>query len=259
MLSLLPVPAFRDNYIWLLYDHSGHCLIVDPGDAAAVEAALATHGLTPTAILVTHHHPDHTAGIHALLAHYSVPVYGPAGETIPACSHPLRDGDRLQFPAPAVSWEVMTVPGHTLGHIAYVSTDANPPLLLAGDTLFSGGCGRLFEGSPAQMLASLDRLAALPEQTLLLCTHEYTAANLRFARSLLPEDAALQAREDEVTEQRRQGLPSLPSTLAEEKRSNLFLRCDEPAVASAVAENGVKEPFDRLSVFTALRARKDHF
>ncbi|MFN3713028.1 MAG: hydroxyacylglutathione hydrolase [Alcanivoracaceae bacterium] len=264
MLSLLPVPAFRDNYIWLLYDASGHCLIVDPGDAAVVEAALAEHRLTPSAILVTHHHPDHTAGITTLLARHPVPVYGPAAETIPGRSHALQDGDRIRFAAPAVSWEVMSVPGHTLGHIAYLSGGVSPPLLLAGDTLFSGGCGRLFEGTPAQMLASLDRFAALPEQTLLLCTHEYTVANLLFARSLLPDDPAVKAREGIVAGLRQQGLPSLPSTLAEEKRSNLFLRCDDPTVAAAVQpENkptdGIMEPFDRLSVFTALRARKDHF
>jgi hydroxyacylglutathione hydrolase len=264
MLSLLPVPAFQDNYIWLLYDDSGNCLIVDPGDAAVVEAALARHGLTPRAILVTHHHPDHVAGITTLLGHYPVPVYGPGAETIPGRSHALQDGDRIHFTAPAVSWEVMWVPGHTLGHIAYFSAGSQPPLLLAGDTLFSGGCGRLFEGSPAQMLASLDRFAVLPEQTKLLCTHEYTLANLRFARSLLPDDPALKAREEIVAELRQQGLPSLPSTLAEEKRSNLFLRCDEPLVAAAVLTgngptDGIMEPFDRLSVFTALRAQKDHF
>ena len=258
MLHIHPIPAFRDNYIWLLYDQQGHCLITDPGDAAPVIDTLQRLNLTPTAILVTHHHPDHVAGIRTLLARWPVPVYGPAREDIPGRDHALNDGDRIRFSAPAIEFEVMDVPGHTLGHIAFFAAAGQPPVLLAGDTLFSGGCGRLFEGTPAQMQHSLDRYRSLPGDTLLCCTHEYTEANLRFALSLLPEDPALQQREREVRALRAAGRPSLPSTLTEERRSNLFLRCEDPALICALAGD-IAEPADRLSVFTALRARKDHF
>ena len=258
MLHLHPVPAFRDNYIWLLHDDSGHCLITDPGDAAPVIAALDRLGLAPAAILVTHHHPDHVGGIESLLARWRVPVYGPAREKIPGCTHPMRDGDRICFAEPKITLEVLDVPGHTLGHIAYYSAGAEPPILLCGDTLFSGGCGRLFEGTAAQLQHSLDRYAGMPGDTLLCCSHEYTEANLRFALSLLPQDRAIGRRMNEVQALRAEGRPSLPSTLDEERASNLFLRCEDPAVINALAGDG-KEPVDRLSVFTALRARKDRF
>lgn len=258
MLHLHPVPAFHDNYIWLLHDDSGRCLITDPGDAAPVITALDKLGLTPTAILVTHHHPDHIGGIEALLERWPVPVYGPARERIPGCTHPMRDGDRICFAEPKITLEVLDVPGHTLGHIAYYSVGAEPPILLCGDTLFSGGCGRLFEGTAAQLQHSLDRYDGMPGNTLLCCTHEYTEANLRFALSLLPQDRAIGRRMAEVQALRADGQPSLPSTLAEERQSNLFLRCEDPAVIDALAGDA-KEPADRLSVFTALRARKDRF
>jgi hydroxyacylglutathione hydrolase len=248
MLHVHPVPAFHDNYIWLLHDGSGHCLIT----------ALDDLGLTPTAILVTHHHPDHIAGIAPLLARWPIPVYGPARENIPGCSHRLHDGDQIRFDAPEVTLDVLDVPGHTLGHIAYYVARAEPPVLLCGDTLFSGGCGRLFEGTAAQLQHSLDRYAGMPGHTLLCCTHEYTEANLRFALSLLPQDPAIGRRMTEVRALRAQGRPSLPSTLAEERQSNVFLRCEDPTVIKALA-NDAEEPVDRLSVFTALRARKDRF
>ena len=258
MLHLHPVPAFQDNYIWLLQDGSGRCLVIDPGDAAPVIDALVHLDLTPTAILITHHHPDHIAGIAPLLARWSIPVYGPAHENIPGCSHLLHDGDQIHFDAPGVTLDVLEVPGHTLGHIAYYIAQAEPPVLLCGDTLFSGGCGRLFEGTAAQLQHSLDRYAGMPGKTLLCCSHEYTEANLRFAQSLLPQDPAIARRMAEVRALRAQGLPSLPSTLAEERHSNVFLRCEDPAVIKAIASD-VEEPVDRLSVFTALRARKDRF
>ncbi len=258
MLHLHPVPAFRDNYIWLLHDDSGRCLITDPGDADPVIAALDNLRLTPTAILVTHHHPDHVAGIEALLARWQMPVYGPARENIPACSQRLCDGDRISFASPEVTLDVLDVPGHTLGHIAYYISQAEPPILLCGDTLFSGGCGRLFEGSAEQMQHSLDRYAGMPGNTLLCCTHEYTEANLRFALSLLPQDPAIGRRMTRVQALRREGRPSLPSTLAEERQSNVFLRCEDPDLIKALADDAA-EPVDRLSVFTALRARKDRF
>ena len=258
MLHLHPVPAFHDNYIWLIHDASGRCLITDPGDAVPVIAAMDALGLTPSAILVTHHHPDHVAGITTLLARWPMPVYGPAREDIPGCSHPMKDGDRIHFDAPNATLDVIDVPGHTLGHIAYYISRADPPVLLGGDTLFSGGCGRLFEGTAAQLQHSLDRYNGMPGNTLLCCTHEYTEANLRFALSLLPQDPAIRRRMAEVQALRAQGRPSLPSTLAEERQSNVFLRCEDPSLIRALGD-GPEEPVDRLSVFTALRARKDRF
>lgn len=258
MLTLIPVPAFRDNYIWLIHDAAGHCLVVDPGDGAAALQALNQHRLSPQAILITHHHSDHVGGIATLLQHWSVPVYGPAAEAIPHCSHPVRDGDVLDLPRPAVRLQVMAVPGHTLGHVAYYGDIAPAPVLFCGDTLFSAGCGRLFEGTPAQMLASLERLARLPGPTRVCCAHEYTSSNLAFALAMLPEDPAVLARHRQVTGLREVGQPSLPSTIDEEKRSNLFLRCHEPALARAL-NISTMEPVQRLPVFTALRARKDHF
>jgi|SRR5690554_374017 len=271
MLSVIPVSAFVDNYIWLLRDAAGHCVIVDPGEAAPVIAAVEQYGLQPRAILITHHHADHIGGIAELVQKWPLPVYGPAAENIRGVTEPLAEGAVVNLSEPAVRFDVMAVPGHTLGHIAYY-VDQPTPLLFCGDTLFSAGCGRLFEGTPAQMLGSLDRLAALPSQTLVYCTHEYTAANLAFALSILPQDPALIARQQQVAALRAAQQPSLPSTLAEELRSNLFLRCAEPALQVALAgdlasdpastdsqSGSAAEPIDRLSVFTALRTRKDHF
>lgn len=146
-MDIIPIPAFRDNYIWLVHD-GRHALVVDPGDATPVEEALREHGLTLAAILVTHHHPDHTGGIGALVASHRVPVYGPAGESIAGVVHGVVDGDEIHLPAPAIALRVLEVPGHTAGHVAYVGMDIEPGLVFCGDTLFSAGCGRLFEGTP---------------------------------------------------------------------------------------------------------------
>ncbi|MCK0536453.1 hydroxyacylglutathione hydrolase [Alcanivorax quisquiliarum] len=258
-MQLHPVPAFSDNYIWLLADDAGHALVVDPGDAAPVEQALAERGLTLTAILVTHHHPDHVGGIQSLLARHPVPVYGPADESIPGRTHSVRDGDRLRLDAPAIEFEVMHVPGHTLGHIVFFAADHEPPLLFCGDTLFAAGCGRLFEGTAAQMLASLDRLSALPDETLVCCAHEYTLSNLAFAQAVTPEDEAVLQRVAEMTAIREAGQPTLPVVLADERRSNPFLRVDEAPLQAAVnAHAGATLP-SRTDVFGALRSWKDTF
>lgn len=258
MLSVTAIAAFRDNYIWLIHDPAGNGVVVDPGDAGPVLATLDRLGITLRAILITHHHPDHVGGIQALCERWPVPVYGPRQEKIPGVTVQLDDGDLVSLPLPAINLTVIGVPGHTLGQIAYYSEQPDGPMLFCGDSLFSAGCGRLFEGTPAQMLDSLDRLVALPEATRVYCTHEYTASNLLFARSILPSDAALIRRQQQVTALRDAQQPSLPSTLGEELRSNLFLRCHEPALQAALNE-GSAEPMDRLSVFTALRTKKDHF
>ncbi|MBV2263778.1 MAG: hydroxyacylglutathione hydrolase, partial [Thauera sp.] len=187
-MDIIPIPAFRDNYIWLVHD-GRHALVVDPGDATPVEEALREHGLALAAILVTHHHPDHTGGIGALVASHRVPVYGPARESIAGVVHSVADGDEIHLPAPAIALRVLEVPGHTAGHVAYVGMDSEPGLVFCGDTLFSAGCGRLFEGTPVQLGHSLARLAALPPDTRVYCTHEYTLSNLAFARAAEPDNA----------------------------------------------------------------------
>lgn len=258
-MQLHPIPAFSDNYIWLLADDAGNALVVDPGDAAPVEQALAEHGLTLTAILVTHHHPDHVGGIQTLLARHPVPVYGPADEAIPGRTHSLQDGDRLRLDAPAIEFEILHVPGHTLGHIVFFAAGHQPPLLFCGDTLFAAGCGRLFEGTAAQMLASLDRLAALPDDTLVCCAHEYTLSNLAFAQAVTPDDEAVRQRIAEMQQIREAGRPTLPVVLADERRSNPFLRVDDAALRAAVSAHAGATLASRTEIFAALRSWKDSF
>ncbi|HRM68910.1 hydroxyacylglutathione hydrolase [Thauera phenylacetica] len=257
-MDIIPIPAFRDNYIWLVHD-GRHALVVDPGDATPVEEALREHGLTLAAILVTHHHPDHTGGIGALVASHRVPVYGPAGESIAGVVHGVVDGDEIHLPAPAIALRVLEVPGHTAGHVAYVGMDIEPGLVFCGDTLFSAGCGRLFEGTPAQLGHSLARLAALPPDTRVYCTHEYTLSNLAFARAAEPDNAERDAWAAHCEALRARGEPTLPSTIARERAINPFLRCEQPGVIEAVAAHAGSRPQDALECLAALRAWKDRF
>jgi hydroxyacylglutathione hydrolase len=257
MFDLQPIPAFRDNYIWSLFNESGDCLIVDPGDADPVSAFLAQKGFILRALLITHHHPDHTGGIAQLVEAHDVPVYGPATEAIPCLTNPLQDEDTLQLFSPPLISRVLAVPGHTAGHIAYYFSDMSPPALFAGDTLFAGGCGRLFEGTPAQMLASLDKFAALPNSTRLCCAHEYTLANLSFAQAVSPENTQVRERIEMVRQLRAAGRPSLPSTLAEEKATNPFLRVDDPGIQEVLESRGAES--NRISRFAELRRWKDSF
>lgn len=256
MMKLVALPAFTDNYIWMLHD-GRRAVVVDPGDAAPVLQALDAGGLRLAAILVTHHHPDHVGGVDALRSRLEGPVYGPARETIPAPFTPLEGGQRIE--ALGIAFDVIDVPGHTAGHIAYAEHGAAAqPLLFCGDTLFSAGCGRLFEGTPAQMTASLDKLDALPADTRVCCTHEYTLSNLRFAAAVEPANEAVAAHTQACRERREAGQPTLPSTLAVERRINPFLRCSEPAVVAAARAQGAAND-SRVEVFAALREWKNRF
>jgi len=258
-LRVLAVPAFKDNYLWLVHD-GVHAAVVDPGDAEPILAALAAHHLTLTAILLTHHHADHIGGVPALLASTDVPVFGPRADGITAVTVPLAEGDRVEVPGLALRLRVLDVPGHTLGHIAYVSETPDANWLFCGDTLFAGGCGRLFEGSPAQMRDSLAKLAALPGDTSVYCAHEYTLANLRFAQAAEPGNADIPRRIEAESAKRAQGVPTVPSTIALEKSTNPFLRYAEPAIAAELIAQGRLAPgSDTLASFAALREWKNTF
>jgi hydroxyacylglutathione hydrolase len=246
--SLIALPALADNYIWLLADAHGDALVVDPGDAAPVRDALARRQLRLRAILLTHHHPDHVGGAAELAAATGARTYAPHDARIAHADARVDDGDVVALDAPALRFDVLAVPGHTRSHVAYHGHG----LLFCGDTLFSIGCGRLFEGTPAQMLASLDRLAALPGDTRVCCGHEYTLANAAFARTLDPHNAALAAQIERARALRAQGRPTLPTTLADERAANPFLRVDAPALAAALGAQA-----DRVERFAELRRRKD--
>lgn len=254
MFDITPISALRDNYIWALHD-GRHAAVVDPGEAAPVLAWLKTRRLSLTAILCTHHHGDHTGGIAELREVYNVPVYAPRSEDIPGTTQPLAEGDQVSLPELDAVLEVLDIRGHTRGHIAYLGRG----FVFCGDTLFGCGCGRLFEGTMAELHHALQRLAALPGDTRVYCAHEYTEANIRFALACEPDNARLQARAAEAHALRAAGKPTLPSTIALEQATNPFLRCAEPAVAQAAARaSGVPESGE-LAVFTALRIWKNHF
>ncbi|HUW37663.1 MAG TPA: hydroxyacylglutathione hydrolase [Rhodocyclaceae bacterium] len=258
-LDIVPIAAFSDNYIWLLR-RGRHAAVVDPGDAAPVLAHLEQHRLELAAILVTHHHGDHIGGIEALLAHSRVPVFGPAGEAIDEVDRQLKDGDRVELPELDTSFEVIAVPGHTRGHIAYYGRNPSAcGVLFCGDTLFACGCGRVFEGTPQQMWRSLARIAALPPDTRIYCAHEYTQANIRFALAVEPDNAALRARAEAVARLRAAATPTVPSTLAEELATNPFLRWDAPAVIASAARAGGSEAEGPEAVFAAIREWKNKF
>lgn len=254
-MLLQPLPAFTDNYIWTLRDSPAAApVVVDPGDAAPVLAMAEATGAAPAALLLTHHHPDHVGGAAALLRRWpGLPVFAPADARIDLPCRRVGDGDTVD--AGAWRFEVVAVPGHTLSHIAFHGHG----LLFCGDTLFSLGCGRLFEGTPAQMLASLDRLAALPAQSRVCCGHEYTLANAAFATTVDPGNAVLQRRVAEARALRDRGAPSLPALLADEVAANPFLRVDAPAVRAAVAARLGRMPADRVETFAELRRWKDGF
>ncbi len=255
-MKLISLPAFTDNYIWMLHDDR-QAVVVDPGDAQPVFDALATLGLKLATILVTHHHPDHVGGVDALRNATGAQVFGPARERIPEPLHRLNGGDHCQ--ALGFEFLVIDVPGHTAGHIAYYCAALDgAPLLFCGDTLFSGGCGRLFEGTPAQMLTSLDALAALPGNTRVCCTHEYTLSNLRFAQAVEPGNAELKTYLARCQALRAHNQPTLPTSIMRERQINPFLRSREPAVIAA-ARAFDPQARDETQVFAAIRQWKNEF
>jgi hydroxyacylglutathione hydrolase len=256
-LTVLTVPAFSDNYLWIIHNGS-KAIVIDPGDAGPILTALQQHNLELIGILLTHHHADHIGGVDSLLKQFSVPVYGPHNDGIACVSHALHDLDVLHIPELDITLTVLAVAGHTLGHIAYYAK--NEAILFCGDTLFGAGCGRLFEGTPLQMHTSLMRLANLPQSTQVFCAHEYTLSNLRFAHAIEPNNQAIIARIANDTKQRDLGLPTIPTIIGVEISTNPFLRCDEVEVIETLIKNKkITAASNAVEHFAALRLWKNTY
>lgn len=254
MLTVTPIPAFNDNYIWALHD-AGHAVLVDPGDAGPCIEFLEQNGLSLQAVLLTHHHSDHVDGVPALVERYRPRIYGSQLDTTPGITDPVSDGDQINIAELKLQFNVISTPGHTRGHIAYYDGHR----LFCGDTLFACGCGRLFEGTPAEMLSSLNKLIQLPDITQVFCAHEYTLSNIRFAKTVDSMNSRLLEREQSEMTKRQAGHPTLPSTIALEKATNPFLRCHEPALIKAAQKILQRPPKDDVEVFATLRKAKDSF
>jgi hydroxyacylglutathione hydrolase len=248
------VDAFNDNYIWIL-DDGAEAVVVDPGQAAPVVRYLEENRLRLAGLLLTHHHADHIGGVEDLVGTRSLPVFGPDDPRMAAVNRPCAHGDTVRFERPSLRFEVIETPGHTTSHIAFHGHGR----LFCGDTLFSVGCGRMFEGTPAQMLRSLDRLAALPADTAVHCAHEYTRSNCTFARTVDPDNRALLDRCAEVDRLRRDRQRTVPSRLDEERACNPFLRTRDPDLIAAARRHDARCDGTPESVFATLRAWKDDF
>ena len=257
MLQVTPVRAFTDNYIWLIHSPRDpkRVIAVDPGDAAPVEHTLRERNLSLDGLLVTHHHPDHTGGVATLLPALRGPMYAPASERTPGDPVRVRQGDLAPFPELGLEFSVLDVPGHTAGHVAYVGHGA----VFCGDTLFSAGCGRLFEGTAEQMSDSLTKLAALPPDTQVYCAHEYTVSNLRFGLTVEPETAEAAAYLDECRTKRGRDEATVPSTMRRERNVNPFLRCDQETVKQAAEAKAGRRLQNQAEVFAVIRSWKDGF
>lgn len=253
-INIFPIHSLQDNYVWTITDTKNNSsLIVDPGEAAPVLDYIQKHNLSLLAILITHHHWDHTNGINEILNYKNVPVYGPAIENIPHLTHPLNDGDHIEIPEFPLNFKVLEIHGHTAGHIAYYT----PNMVFCGDTLFAAGCGRLFEGTAMQMFSSLQKLSALPDETKVYCAHEYTLKNLHFAEIVEPGNKKIAERILHVKKLRENNSPSLPSVMKKEKETNPFLRCEVGEVIANVEKHAGKKLVNALEVFTELRKWKD--
>ncbi|MCL2896215.1 hydroxyacylglutathione hydrolase [Brenneria tiliae] len=251
-MNLISIAALQDNYIWLLSNKENHCVIVDPGEAQPVLDALGKHRLTPEAILLTHHHHDHVGGVAAIVEHYAhLPIFGPRETQKSGATTVVEEGDTLSLLNSDFS--VLAVPGHTAGHIAYYSH----PFLFCGDTLFSGGCGRIFEGTPKQMYDSIKKISNLPDDTLICCAHEYTLANLEFAHAVWPEESTITAHLHKIRQIREKSQSTLPTTLGLERKINLFLRCHDIDLKRKTSQQ--PESIENLQVFAQLRSKKDGF
>lgn len=254
MNKIHPIPAFSDNYIWAIYNDTT-CVVVDPGDADVVIDFLAAHQLHLDSILITHHHPDHTGGIEKLKQKFpDAHVYGPKTECIPHCQTALSEGDKVSIDSLDLKLNIFDVPGHTAGHIAYY----NDAQLFCGDTLFSGGCGRLFEGTAEQLHHSLQKFTSLPRHTKVYCTHEYTLGNLAFAKTIEPKNQDLLNYEQHCQALRQQDVPTLPSSIDQELKINPFLRCEQDDVIAKASHLGATSK-NATDVFSALRTAKDNF
>ena len=253
MLSIFPIPAFTDNYIWCLHNNET-AVVVDPGDANVVKQYLTANQLTLSAILITHHHADHIGGLRELLSD-KIEVFGPVSQRIPHVTRALQDGEQLSLPELGLNLEVMEVPGHTREHIAYFDHDK----LFCGDTMFSAGCGRLFEGTPEQMYRVFNRYRQLPPETKVYCTHEYTQDNIKFAESLLPDNAELKDFKNKINALRAAGKPSLPSTLAQEIRTNPYMLTSNKEMLTALTAITGTTPQNEIAAFAAIRKLKDNF
>ena len=252
MLTIVPIPAFEDNYIWLI-NNGRHAVAVDPGEAEPVRNFLRQEGLTLAAILATHHHGDHTGGIGDLLQDRAVPVYGTVRGPLAAQATPVAEGDTIAIPELPATFGVLAFPGHTRDHVGFTL----PGALFCGDTLFGIGCGRLFEGTPEQAMASMRKILSLPDDTLIYCAHEYTLENIRFAKKVEPDNPDLLKWEAQAQSLRKDGQPTVPTTLALEKSANPFLRFDAPDVIRAASTHAGRPLHSPLEVFATVRAWRD--